>query len=538
MRLLAQRNPRLSGYSARLSAVVVVVVVILVTTSGLSACGARCPTGFIETGGTCHLKPAPSADAGISDSAQGANSLETGGAAGASLTSRSVGFGGTLTAGRSAGGAQAGGAQSGATGGAGGMRRDGNGTGATVGGGMNAAGASSNDPCSAAKPSSTSDDCCPSGGNATIDPDCRPICGNGTVEMGETCDPASATSCPTVESCKSMDVCLVPQVSGDPSSCTSKCDLAPITMCKSGDGCCPMGCTYASDADCSQSCGDGVVSGLEICEPMSTTHPCPGTCDDGNACTSDVKTGTAEQCNVTCSHSPIAAAASGDGCCPVGADANNDTDCTPSCGNGVIEAGETCDGSCPTTCYDGNACTSDAPMGSAQACTAYCPFSSIVLCKNGDGCCAPGCTNSNDDDCATPPPMCGDGHVDSGETCDGNCPTTCPDVADLCTGQTLNGIGCNVACVPTKVSYCGQYTACQTNADCDTVKGYNCSGLGVCIWRDTCNDASTCPQVAGLTSACAAGYCTAGCVTSQDCPPHTECTSVSTDGLFCRGSSI
>src|SRR5262249_4310649 len=41
-----------------------------------------------------------------------------------------------------------------------------------------------------------------------------------------------------------------------------------------------------------------------------------------------------------------------DGCCPPGANANNDNDCMPKCGNGVVEMGEQCD--------DGNMVDTDA----------------------------------------------------------------------------------------------------------------------------------------------------------------------------------
>ncbi|MEE2959290.1 MAG: hypothetical protein VYA34_00990 [Myxococcota bacterium] len=70
------------------------------------------------------------------------------------------------------------------------------------------------------------------------------------------------------------------------------------------------------------------------------------------------------------------------------------------CGNGIIEAAEICDGNCPTICNDNNICTSDVLSGSASECSVRCTHTAITACVFGDDCCAPGCTNSNDSDCA------------------------------------------------------------------------------------------------------------------------------------------
>jgi hypothetical protein len=48
-------------------------------------------------------------------------------------------------------------------------------------------------------------------------------------------------------------------------------------------------------------------------------------------------------CTAACSFPTITLPANGDGCCPAGANANNDNDCSPVCRNGVVEAGEQCD---------------------------------------------------------------------------------------------------------------------------------------------------------------------------------------------------
>jgi hypothetical protein len=132
----------------------------------------------------------------------------------------------------------------------------------------------------------------------------QPSCGNGVIDMNETCDPVGR--CPTPETCQTTDKCLVARFAGNPNTCDAKCDLVPIDACSSGDGCCPDGCTFATDQDCSKSCGDGVVTLPETCEPNSTV-PCATSCDDNNSCTRDTLTGSAQQCNVLCTRMMIGA---------------------------------------------------------------------------------------------------------------------------------------------------------------------------------------------------------------------------------------
>src|SRR5262249_8474418 len=76
--------------------------------------------------------------------------------------------------------------------------------------------------------------------------------------------------------------------------------------------------------------------------------------------------------------------------------------CVSNCGNGELDPGETCDGNCPTSCDDGNSCTSDTLSGTPATCDVACSHSPVTACANGDGCCAPGCTNVTDSDCNNP----------------------------------------------------------------------------------------------------------------------------------------
>ncbi|MFH2008688.1 MAG: hypothetical protein ABI333_19025 [bacterium] len=180
------------------------------------------------------------------------------------------------------------------------------------------------------------DGCCPGGCNANNDNDCSPVCGNNVIEPGETCDPVG--TCPT--SCSDGNACTADVLSGSPSTCDSACSYPPITSCVNSDGCCPSGCNQTNDNDCAPFCGNGVVEAGETCDPPSS---CPATCDDGNVCTTNVRTGNSANCNVVCTYPAITSCTGGDGCCPGGCNATNDTDCSPVCGNGVTEPGEGCD---------------------------------------------------------------------------------------------------------------------------------------------------------------------------------------------------
>ena len=71
-------------------------------------------------------------------------------------------------------------------------------------------------------------------------------------------------------------------------------------------------------------CGNNQVDPGETCDGN-----CPASCDDANACTTDVLTGSAATCNAACAQSAVTACASGDGCCPAGCSAPSDNDCPP-----------------------------------------------------------------------------------------------------------------------------------------------------------------------------------------------------------------
>lgn len=90
------------------------------------------------------------------------------------------------------------------------------------------------------------DGCCPAGCNPSNDDDCSAECGNEHVDEDETCDPPG--SCPA--DCNDRDACTVDSMTGSADNCNVKCNNYLNTSCVHSDGCCPLGCTSASDDDC------------------------------------------------------------------------------------------------------------------------------------------------------------------------------------------------------------------------------------------------------------------------------------------------
>lgn len=333
------------------------------------------------------------------------------------------------------------------------------------------------------------DKCCPKGVGAGEDSDCGG-CGDGIVGPAETCEPPS--TCLTQDSCTSLSTCLIAVFSGSPETCSSRCRLEPVTACKDNDGCCPSSCDASSDSDCSASCNNGLVEpeAGESCEPTSETQPCPESCDDGVACTTDVKTGSANNCNVYCSSIGITAPAEGDGCCPEGATAVVDSDCLPRCGNSVRETPETCD-PCPTSCDDADPCTDDGMSGEAALCSVECTHTPITAFTAGDGCCPSGANATTDADCNA---QCGNAVREGGETCD-PCPSDCNDGIACTTDQAAGSSdNCTLSCTHTAIMQAVGGDGCcpgganaNNDSDCSPLcgngvveSGEQCDGGGRC----------------------------------------------------------
>jgi cysteine-rich repeat protein len=272
------------------------------------------------------------------------------------------------------------------------------------------------------------------------------------------------------------------------------------------------------DSNCHFTCGNGVLDSAvgETCDTAiaSGDGACATSCDDGQACTTDVISGS--ECTTTCVHAAITGPADGDGCCPSGANANNDDDCTAMCGNGILEPGELCDtgitagaGACPASCDDGVACTTDTLMN-PNSCQATCSHTPITQPKNGDGCCPAGATTANDNDCQA---GCGNGVVDPGETCDtaittgaGKCPTSCNDGVACTTDVLINPGTCTVVCSYQPITNPINNDGCcppNANANNDNDCTPHC-GNGVVEAGEQCDDGNT-NNNDGCTNSCRLG---------------------------------
>lgn len=486
------------------------VTVVAIGVIANSGCEAKCREGWALKGKVCIQLPVDSGMAQTTDaSSRERNSEETG----TQSSSQSTMSGQSDSSG-GAGGARAGAERDAGAGASSGMSTAPNAPQMTAAAGGN-------------------------GGNGSSEPaSAEPSCGNGVIDPGESCD----GNCP--EECAATDACIVMMLSGAAATCDVACTMEQLTECKSGDGCCAAGCTYANDEDCSKACGDGVVSEPERCEPGSSTQPCPTTCDDNDPCTTDMLVGTAAECSAYCMHTPIAAPRSSDGCCPSGANAENDSDCMPACGNGVVEDGETCDppSSCPRSCDDREACTADMLTGSAAQCTAKCENTPITARRAGDGCCPDGANASNDSDCT---PRCGNGVLEPGEMCERGssspCPTSCDD-GNPCTADSVSGSAaqCSAVCSNMRVRECsgpaGQPGSCDALGECHYCgDGEWSQASEECDesdsrWRGACEACvptylSPCNAFQGQTSCpsgqtCAFTVCAQTCNTKDDCPPE------------------
>ncbi|HEY0709880.1 MAG TPA: hypothetical protein VGG33_23910, partial [Polyangia bacterium] len=311
------------------------------------------------------------------------------------------------------------------------------------------------------------DGCCPTGCTGANDSDCAIVCGNGTIEGKETCDPLA--SCP--KECPAQGCRLRKLV--NPGTCTAACiDDGLQTMCKSDDGCCPVGCLNTNDNDCPALCGNGVVETSETCDPIASCMEKERACVS-DAATTRTRSGDPGKCNFVCTETARTCGPA-DGACPPGCGPTQDRDC-PGCGNGVTESNETCDP--VATCVQRQqACVSDqstirTPGGDPAACTFTCTESPRP-CGPADGACPAGCTAARDPDCAG----CGNGVLDPGETCD---PVAlCHQRAEACVSDN------NVSRTPMGDPDNCRFTCRETPRMCGALDGFCPNGCGPTQDRD------------------------------------------------------
>jgi hypothetical protein len=262
-----------------------------------------------------------------------------------------------------------------------------------------------------------------------------------------------------------MAACPSPRMGGAPSGGDASPD-GPI----GGAGGARADAPVSQGNDGASACDNGTKEGNETCDPLSA---CPRACaPQGCQLRKLVNAGT---CTAECvPDRQQSACLAGDGCCPPGCSGANDADCAASCGNNIKESGEHCDGNCPMSCPT-QQCRKRTLL-SAGTCRAECVDDGAVTeCRSADGCCPAGCSNNDDSDCE---PRCNNNVRESGELCDGNCPTSCP--AQNCRNRRLDGAGtCQAQCVDAGPITCTGCDVCRDNrcaSNCGTEE--RCQGTG------------------------------------------------------------
>lgn len=228
--------------------------------------------------------------------------------------------------------------------------------------------------------------------------------------------------------------------------------------------------------------------------------------------------------------------------------------CTLECGDGNVTGAETCDtaiaagstGACPTTCDDSDVCTTDTSTGSE--CTSACDHVAIAA-GSADSCCPTGATPATDPDCSA---SCGNGFVDSGETCDtaitsgtGACPASCDD-AIACTTDAMTGSACTAACTHTSITAPSGTTAdgcCPSGAThtSDTDCPVTC-GNGVVDSGETCDTGiasgtGSCPTSCNDSMACTTDMLVSGGTCMATCSHTPITTAASGDGCCPTGAN-
>ena len=338
-------------------------------------------------------------------------------------------------------------------------------------------------------------------------PPITPICGDGIVQAGESCDDGNASD---DDGCRNdctrcgdgeiqADETCDDGNSDDQDGCRNDCTFCGDGVSQ-GDEFCDDGNSDDSDAcrnDCT-ACGDGVTQSEEgeACDDANSENEdaCDNQCQPGQGGCGDGQVDPGESCDDgdldnsngcrnDCTECGDGVIQTGESCDD--GNANDDdgcrNDCT-SCGDGVLQPGETCEppgslvGPNPSECRDscnfcgdgvvnpefGEVCD-DADGEDSSPCLNTCLPPIVVgpICGNGvvesPESCDDGNRNNNDT-CRNDCTQCGDGEIQVGEACDDGNSVDDDDCSNRCRrnscgngvldyGETCDGSpGCRADC--------------------------------------------------------------------------------------------
>ncbi len=261
----------------------------------------------------------------------------------------------------------------------------------------------------------------------SVDPSYNACCGNGSLEPGEACDDGNGASC---DGCSRF--CQTepsPPCPSDGNECTADCtpDAGCIYRPRTGEACSDDGDACTSDvcsatAQCRhvpRTCNDGIECTVDACVPGvgCVATPDDTRCDDDEACTAD-------QCDPAtgCVHDP-------------------EPDGTPCSDGSFCTTGDAClGGTCtpqgpPLVCDDGNACTIDECLpaigcrnredAALCACGGTVPEPDGTPCADGNDC-------TRGDVCLGGVCEPGPGCPDDGSACTQEACVPFPDGSELC----------------------------------------------------------------------------------------------------------
>lgn len=247
---------------------------------------------------------------------------------------------------------------------------------------------------------------------------------------------------------------------------------------------------------------------------------------------------------------------------------NSYLECATACANGMKNAGETgidCGGPC-TLCSTAQASCSDGvqnqgetgtdcgppcpiaccPSGNGMYCGSTAPHldpDSLYSCKDGvysnpKKCGASGCVKNppgKEDACSST--TCGNGVIDLGEKCDGNCPSSCDD-SNACTVDTMHGSAstCDAACQFISIAACTSGDNCCP-LGCNEASDGDCPascGNGVQETGENCANCQADAPCLGSGEVCSGAACVAcGGPTQPCCGSDPQCSQGVCNGGFC-----